>query len=330
MPETKTNEQTQSEHLPKIQAVLNERLTPKNAKQTYHLLRDQHDADTEGWMLYKTAKKLLKLNIYSEFAAEDCLGYFETLDGFGKLKWLEIAKFAKKEWEQLPNGYELLRSHTLDETAPDYQKYQNALWPNAIQNIVEDIAENQPHLLEDLRNSLETILGTPSQTKTQNGTTFLNFIDDLKTGLITARAAGSVETLKENIKPFIGIIPAQTHPGQTHPEIGITKKTSQRIADMLFYQSSILHTHTNHSPDKPLTFIGRDGRHHSQTITPEMVDHAKTTIKAIIEFKNILFDPAHGFTQFSGMQHKPDENLELLPEEIQIPSYPPPLTLRYS
>jgi hypothetical protein len=149
----KPDERILNEYLPKIKAFVGERLTAENAKRIYSFLKPYH-YDTGGWLLYNAAKDLLQTDVYSEFPAEDNMGYFETLDGYGLLKWLEIAKFAEKKHEQIRGGYELMKSHALDKKAPNYQKYQNALWLAAMRNIVENLSEKQPYLLEGFWNRL--------------------------------------------------------------------------------------------------------------------------------------------------------------------------------
>jgi len=161
MPEHMTDEQIKDIFSPKLQRFMDERLTADNAKRIYNFLKPYH-YDTDGWILYDAAKDILKTDVYSEFPAEDNMGYFETLDGYGLLKWLEIAKFADKDYEQLPGGYELLRSHTLDTESPKYQAFQNELWTAAMKNIIDRLAEKQPYLLEGFWNRLsyiENILG---------------------------------------------------------------------------------------------------------------------------------------------------------------------------
>jgi hypothetical protein len=80
------------------------------------------------------------------------MGYFEELNGYELLKWLEIGKFADKEYEELPGGYEKLKSHSLDKESPTYQAYKQKLWFKAIKNIVDELEERQPYLLEGFYN----------------------------------------------------------------------------------------------------------------------------------------------------------------------------------
>lgn len=128
------------EHMLKTKAFTEEGLTAENARQIYNFLRHYH-CDTDGWLLYRAAQDILHTDAWREFPAEDNLGYFEVLDGFGNLKRIEIAIFADKEYEELPGGYEKLRSYTLDTNSPEYQDYQKALWPAAVCNIIENLTQ---------------------------------------------------------------------------------------------------------------------------------------------------------------------------------------------
>lgn len=64
--------------------------------------------DKEGFNLYRTAKEISGIDIYSCFSTEDMLGYFEEANGFSLFEWLIKAKFGEIEWEQLECGpYEM-------------------------------------------------------------------------------------------------------------------------------------------------------------------------------------------------------------------------------
>jgi hypothetical protein len=156
MPKIKSDEELRSEYMPRIKSFTDKRLTAENAKRIYDFLQPYH-YDTSGRILYQAAKDILDADVYSEFPAEDNLGYFEILDGYGLLKWLEIAKFADKEYEQLPGGYEKLTSHDLDENSPKYQEYQGKLYIAALRSITIGLADKQPYLLEGFLNRLSFI-----------------------------------------------------------------------------------------------------------------------------------------------------------------------------
>jgi len=156
MPKNMTDEQMRSEYMPRIKVFTDKRLTEENAKRIYDKLKPYH-YDTSGWLLYEAAKGILQADVYSEFPTEDNMGYFEMLDGYGLLKWLEIAKFAEKEYEQIRGGYEKLTSHTLDESSPAYQEFQGKLYAAAIRSIAIQLADKQPYLLEGFWNRLSYI-----------------------------------------------------------------------------------------------------------------------------------------------------------------------------
>jgi len=159
MPKNMTDEQMRSEYMPRIKVFTDKRLTEENAKRIYDKLKPYH-YDTSGWLLYEAAKGILQADVYSEFPVEDNMGYFEMLDGYGLLKWLEIAKFAKKEYEQIQGGYEKLTSHTLDENSPAYQEFQGKLYIAAIRSITIQLCDKQPYLLEGFWNRLSYIENT--------------------------------------------------------------------------------------------------------------------------------------------------------------------------
>ena len=156
MTKNKTDEQMKNEYAPKVKNFADERLTGENAKRIYDFLQPYH-YDQGGWLLYDAAKGILKTDVYSEFPTEDNLHYFEELDGDGLLKWLEIAKFADKDYEQLPGGYEKLKSHTLDKESPEYKEYQNSVYPAAVRGIIDKLTEKQTYLLEGFWNRLSYI-----------------------------------------------------------------------------------------------------------------------------------------------------------------------------
>jgi hypothetical protein len=156
MPKNKDDERARGEYLPKIKALTDGRTVSENAKRIYDFLKP-YQYDTSGWLLYDAAKGILGADVYDEFPAEDNMGYFENLDGYGLLNRLEIAKFADKEYEQLPGGYEKPAAHTLDENSREYREYQNKLYIAVIESIAAELADKQPYLLEGFWNRLSHI-----------------------------------------------------------------------------------------------------------------------------------------------------------------------------
>jgi hypothetical protein len=106
----------------------------KPEKKIYEDLREL-GVDVEGWELYYAAKELTNIDVYSYFYTEDNQGYFEEIDGNGLLKWLEIAAFAKIEWNHEQPPYEKYSSHTLDVKSPKYVAYLSELYPLALVKI---------------------------------------------------------------------------------------------------------------------------------------------------------------------------------------------------
>jgi hypothetical protein len=146
MPKIKTDDEMRSEFMPRVKAFIDERLMPRNSQQIYDCLKPYH-YDTSGWLLYGAAKGILQADVYSEFPAEDNKSFFEALDGYGLLKWLEAAKFADREHEKLTDA-------ALDTNTPEYKEYQGKLYAAAIRSIAIGLADKQPYLLEGFLNRL--------------------------------------------------------------------------------------------------------------------------------------------------------------------------------
>jgi hypothetical protein len=150
-----SDEKMKSAYMPKIKRFTDERLTPENAKQIYQFLQPYH-YDTGGRHLYEAAKGILQTDIDLEFSIEDAK-LLELLDDYGRLKWLELAKFAETQPKQLPPGYERQTAYTLNESLPEYQEYQNKLWVAVIRSITINLCNIQPYLLEGFWNRLSYI-----------------------------------------------------------------------------------------------------------------------------------------------------------------------------
>ena len=133
----KTDAQIIGEYLPKIKAFADTPMFHENAGRIYDFLKPYH-YDTSGWLLRDAAKALLNVDVYSFFPAEDNMGYFENLDGFGFVRYMEAAKFAEKEYEQLPGGYEFMKYYEMQTDSPEYKEYRKALFPAAVMNIIND------------------------------------------------------------------------------------------------------------------------------------------------------------------------------------------------
>ena len=55
--------------------------------------------DPQGFTLFRAAKKMTGIDLYSYFAYEDSRGLFEQMDGRQLLRWLTAARFGAVEWE---------------------------------------------------------------------------------------------------------------------------------------------------------------------------------------------------------------------------------------
>lgn len=108
--------------------------------------------DKEGFVSYSTAKELLDINIYDKFIQEDCVGIFEFCDGYGLLKWLEIAAFGDNFTYKIVGHYELIDDYEIDFQSNEYRTYKQAFYDEAIRRIIDsiDILEAQEIIKDGL------------------------------------------------------------------------------------------------------------------------------------------------------------------------------------
>ena len=150
---------------PQIKDLVDKILKPHNAKEIYEIM-ESLNLDSGGYSKLKAAKELTGINIYEHFPTEDNLHYFEEADGNELVKWIEIAKFAtNKEYEQLPGGYELLKSHTIDYNSTQYQQYQKGLWYFSVNKVVDSLQFPEAHLLPSLLAELQQFEKESAMTK---------------------------------------------------------------------------------------------------------------------------------------------------------------------
>lgn len=93
--------------------------------------------DSEGWIRYRIAQKMISINIYSHFYAEDCMGRFEMSDGNELLHWLELAKFGDIGY-RFVGCYEVVDSTALDMAQPAYLNYCSDLHERTIAKLMND------------------------------------------------------------------------------------------------------------------------------------------------------------------------------------------------
>jgi len=159
MPRVRLDKHILKEHQARCAAFAESGLTPESAERIYNYLNG-FQYDTGGWQLYDAAKKILKTDVYSQFPTEDNLGQFEESDGTELAKWLTIAKFADKEYEQLSGGYEKLSNFEVDKDKPEYQEYKKALYREAVLGIAGKLAERPNHPLDVFWGRLSYIQST--------------------------------------------------------------------------------------------------------------------------------------------------------------------------
>jgi hypothetical protein len=164
-------------------------------------------------------------------------------------------------------------------------------------------------------------------------TPFQRLLRDIKQALISTRAAGSIEGLREDLKPHICITPKTfeyafggEYPDRNAGKIGLAQTTARRITDMLHYQNRLL---GQASTKTSIFFMGKDGKKHTLIITPAMLHRAKETLKDIEKLYETVFDPKYGYkpardskyrsfeTKFEKTQEKEPE---LTPEENATPA----------
>lgn len=95
--------------------------------------------DDGGWAMYRECEKLIAVNIYSHYYAEDCMGKFEEMDGFGLAYHAEVAKFGHCE-HTYQGSYEFVSSMHLDKESEDYIAYKEELYAATMAKILGEFA----------------------------------------------------------------------------------------------------------------------------------------------------------------------------------------------
>lgn len=122
-----------------IPELINEKLTINNSKSVYEILEP---LDKEGWVLYRTAKKMSKIEVSKEFYAEAATGFFDVVNGYEHLKYIEIAKFGNPKYS-FQGTYEILSSYNIDYNSEEYINFKEELYYLSVINILELI--NDPN-----------------------------------------------------------------------------------------------------------------------------------------------------------------------------------------
>lgn len=189
--EDKTREKIINELLHKIMAFTETPLFTGNAERIYYYLKS-FNYDKGSWHLYSAAQDILHTTANAEFPTENNMGYFESLDGNELLKWIEVAKFAEKEYKFIPGGIERTIVHTFDKDLPEYQAYRATLFSAAVMRMIGDLQQNQPNLLADFMTRLLDV-----ETIIKNG---LPMINDLHEKLKVESISLVKNAKKENIE----------------------------------------------------------------------------------------------------------------------------------
>lgn len=91
--------------------------------------------DPNGFALYRTACKLTRFDLEGEFATEDSLGRFTTMDGFGLMQFLTASRFGSMEYAITPQHYEVaVRLHT-DYDSPAYKAFEKKLYEETLRGL---------------------------------------------------------------------------------------------------------------------------------------------------------------------------------------------------
>lgn len=91
--------------------------------------------DPNGFQLYRTACKLTRFDLEGEFATEDSMGRFTTMDGFGLMQHLTASRFGSMEYAITPQHYEVaVRLHT-DYDSPEYKAFEKKLYEETLRGL---------------------------------------------------------------------------------------------------------------------------------------------------------------------------------------------------
>ena len=89
--------------------------------------------DPQGFTLFRAAKKMTGIDLYSYFAYEDSRGLFEQMDGRQLLRWLTATRFGAVEWEIVTGTcYEEAILREVDTSAPEYLAFEEKLYRSVL------------------------------------------------------------------------------------------------------------------------------------------------------------------------------------------------------
>ena len=92
--------------------------------------------DPQGFTLFRAAKKMTGIDLYSYFAYEDSRGLFEQMDGRQLLRWLTATRFGAVEWEIVTGTcYEEAILREVDTSAPEYLAFERKLYRKVLERM---------------------------------------------------------------------------------------------------------------------------------------------------------------------------------------------------
>ena len=92
--------------------------------------------DPQGFTLFRAAKKMTGIGLYSYFAYEDSRGLFEQMDGRQLLRWLTAARFGAVDWEIVTGTcYEEAILREVDTSAPEYLAFEEKLYRKVLERM---------------------------------------------------------------------------------------------------------------------------------------------------------------------------------------------------
>ena len=92
--------------------------------------------DPQGFTLFRAAKKMTGIDLYSYFAYEDSRGLFEQMDGRQLLRWLTAARFGAVDWGIVTGTcYEEAILREVDTSAPEYLAFERKLYRKVLERM---------------------------------------------------------------------------------------------------------------------------------------------------------------------------------------------------
>ena len=92
--------------------------------------------DPQGFTLFRAAKKMTGIDLYSYFAYEDSCGMFEQMDGCQLLRWLTAARFGAVDWEIVTGTcYEEAILREVDTSTPEYVAFEEKLYRKVLERM---------------------------------------------------------------------------------------------------------------------------------------------------------------------------------------------------